>query len=283
MKEGANPKMDGNKISLSTMLYFRYTLTEAIERIANVGYRNIEIPVSRPHLWPSDATGDYIQTIASCLRTNRISVSSICPGPTWSHLNMASPEENQRKEAIQYINDSVKLAARLGSRIVIMIPGWILYGTSYDDAWNWAVEGTKQCVAVAEEEDVVLVLETLSKLYWPNIILSDINHAIRLIKEVGSKNLRVMIDTCHSTREKESLIDCTKMLGNLLAHVHIRDLDKSNASVPPGKGTLNFRTFLGALRQINYQGYICVELSDASVVDPDAAALESKEFLDRLI
>ena len=44
------------KLSVSTTVYYRYSLVESIKRIAELGYNAVEIRGGRPHAFPDDMT-----------------------------------------------------------------------------------------------------------------------------------------------------------------------------------------------------------------------------------
>ena len=88
------------------------------------------------------------------------------------------------------------------------------------------------------------------------------------------------LDTLLTYSLNESPTDCVRKWGKAIAHVHVWDGSLSKP-VPPGRGHLNFELFVKALKEIEYDGYLSVELPP--VVDPDALAFESKKYLDALL
>ncbi|MNW17412.1 Inosose dehydratase [compost metagenome] len=61
-----------------------------------------------------------------------------------------------------------------------------------------------------------------------------------------------------------------------LHHVHISDIDR----LPPGQGTGNFESVLKALKEIDYKGYLSMEVGfHTRKADPDWYAKTSIDYL----
>jgi len=55
------------KLSVSTAVYYRYSLVESIKRIAELGYNAVEICGDRPHAFPDDMADSKINEIKNVL------------------------------------------------------------------------------------------------------------------------------------------------------------------------------------------------------------------------
>ena len=65
------------KLAFSTNAYRRTSLPEAIARIAQCGYRAVEIMADEPHLWPATTTDEQIDEIRRALDAHALTISNI--------------------------------------------------------------------------------------------------------------------------------------------------------------------------------------------------------------
>jgi protein FrlC len=85
-----------------------------------------------------------------------------------------------------------------------------------------------------------------------------------------------MFDTFHALYRNEVASDYVYRMKDKLQHVHIADEDR----LPPGQGRCNFDAVLRALKEIDYQGYLTMEVGfHTRQADPDWYATTSIEYL----
>ena len=110
-----------------------------------------------------------------------------------------------------------------------------------------SVANMKKVAKVAEECDIVLGMEVLNR--FEGYLLNTCDEAIRYVDAVGSKNVRIMLDTFHMSIEEDNIAAAIRKAGDKLCHLH---LGERNRKVP-GKGTMPWDEIGQALRDINYQ------------------------------
>ena len=110
-----------------------------------------------------------------------------------------------------------------------------------------SVANMKKVAKVAEECDIVLGMEVLNR--FEGYLLNTCDEAIQYVDAVGSKNVRIMLDTFHMSIEEDNIAAAIRKAGDKLCHLH---LGERNRKVP-GKGTMPWDEIGQALRDINYQ------------------------------
>lgn len=266
------------KLSCFTTVFSQYPLEEAIRKIAGAGYDGVDLMAIRPHSWPQDFSDTERKNLLSLLRRLNMKAASVTNFGAVVGLNPSSPKERVRRESIQYQKDCIELASDLESRIAMIIPGWFLFGESYEKAWKWAVEGLRECMPLAEDKDIIVAIEPAFNL------LNSVDSTIRMMKEVTSKNVGVCLDTFHTyTDLKEPLADSIRKLGKALVHLHVWDAGPQGP-VPFGKGFINFDELIKVLNEVGYDGYLAVECMPfgIGVPDPDEYVRESSNYLNAL-
>ncbi len=126
---------------------------------------------------------------------------------------------------------------------------------------------------IAQEKGVTLLIETAG-------IYSDTVRLGNLLNLFASDNLAALWDLHHPyTYFKESPEETVTNLGAYIKHVHVKDselINNKRSYCLMGEGDLPLEQMLGALRSINYDGFISLEwlptwlpeLSDPGIVFP---------------
>src|SRR5262249_25310091 len=68
---------DPMNLAFSTNAYLKYSFTEAVSRLAKIGYRGIEIMADVPHAWPAFLLPEQRQAIRNALAANKLAISNI--------------------------------------------------------------------------------------------------------------------------------------------------------------------------------------------------------------
>lgn len=112
---------------------------------------------------------------------------------------------------------------------------------------------------------------------------------IRLLDKVDRTHVQIVFDTGNRVAFGHDLPGDIRLLGNRIAHVHIKDKNSQNQNVLLSTGLVNFENVFAALRDINYQGPYTFETQRGS--DPLRTAIFNmnlveffyKEALDRAV
>jgi protein FrlC len=269
------------KIAFNTWVYSSfpvwvpsYPLEEVINRLASMGYDGIEIGCAAPHAWPDYISAERRKEILKQLKNNKLAVSSMLPAPGGGPgINPSSLLKEEREFTVKHYKDVIRLAHDLEAPTVIWIAGWASYGTSQKDAWNYSLQGLQDCARYAKELGVQLVVEPTPT---DSNLIETADDALQLAEESGESNVKVMFDTFHALYRSEVPSDYVYRMKDKLAHVHISDNDR----LPPGQGVGNFDTVLKALKEIDYKGYLTMEVGfHTRKADPDWYAQTSIDFL----
>ena len=105
--------------------------------------------------------------------------------------------------------------------------------------WEWGVEGVKQLGQYAGELGLEMV---------------------RFIDDCSMQNVKANIDVSHLVLADTSPAELEK-LKDKATHVHISDCDgKVHGDLPPGRGVVKFAPYLQAIKELNFDGTISIEL-----------------------
>lgn len=200
------------------------------------------------------------------------------------HLNFSHSVPEIREMTVKYYLDCIDLAVDVGSPIVNMISGHMMYGTTLEQAWEWNRECMKRVVMRAEDKGLVIAIHTLTPC--ESTVVVTLDDALRMMREIDSPNCKVMIDTADQNITDPNLCDAVRKAGKDLVYVHCNDnsgVGQGDVHLPPGRGTVNWEMFVGTLGEIGYNGDLTVQVHVGHPVDIDAWACESKQYMDRIL
>jgi len=251
-----------------------YTLEDTIKRIARAGYEGIEIGCAAPHAWPAYLNAQRRKDLRALMADQNLPAVSLLPAPGGGPgNNVASPMVEERIATIAHYKEVVDLAHDLGATKVIYIAGWRVFGTQFQQAWDWTLAALKDIGRYAADKGVTICIENTAA---DSNLIDTVGQALLLRDEVGLNNVQLMFDTYHALYRNEVSSDQVYEIGEHLAHVHFADTNR----LPPGEGVVDWVGVLQALKDINFTGYCTMEIGfNMRSVEPDRFARSAITYL----
>ncbi len=176
-------------------------------------------------------------------------------------LYMTSPEPEVRNRTAGYFAELARFCADLGGRVMVCgSPDQrnLLPGVSHSQAMEYAAEVFRAVVPLLEETDVVIALEPLAPSETD--FMQTAADAVELAKLIGSSQVRLHLDCKAMSSESAPIPELIRRHHALLAHFHANDPNLQG----PGFGELDFLPILEALGEVDYRGWVSVEVFDYS-------------------
>ncbi len=266
------------RLSAVSSVFVNYRLADAIDKMYALGFEGIDIWCGRPHIYRKDYSVDALTKIRNKLAQFNITPISLMPAFAHYPYSLSSPIDAIREDSIDYMKDCVDNAAVIGAPYVLVVPKQSLYGQSQEDARSCFINSLEAVNGYAAGKGIKLILEVVYPRLSNHMGSSD--DAMEAIRELGSDNLGVALDTGHLNLSGEDMERMIKNLGSSLLQVHINDnnqIHQQNAI--PGEGNFQFREFINLLRKYQYEGFLSIELSWAYSFDPVSALKTAIENL----
>jgi len=257
------------KLSQSSFVYFNYSLQDAIRHLHRYGYHGIEVWGGRPHAYRRDLD-DELPEILGLLDRLHMEVPNFVPAQFRYPSILCSLNEAIRRDSVRYIEDAIDTALRLGASSVSLCPGMTLHGE--DPAQGWAQFRTSliELLDYSAASDLALLIEPAHRA--ETTLIRTVDEGLRMIDEVGSDRLGILLDTGHANLNGEDLAGVVRRLTGLPLHIHIDDNNgDSDAHSIPGDGEIDFGPFARALKETGYDGFISAELGFQYTLEPDDA------------
>ncbi len=273
------------KLAYSSNAYRRWSLEEAISRIARIGYRGMELMADVPHAWPADLGDAQIDEIRRCLDGNGLALSNInafmmtAVKDFW-HPSWIEPDKEFRRLRVRHTIEALRLARRLGAACITTEPGGPLPAKMFrEEAMGVFVEGLEEALRIAEDVGVMLLVEP-----EPELLVENVDQFLDLARRVDSPMFGLNFDVGHFFCVNEDLPAAIDRLQTYTYHYHFEDIaaTRVHEHMIPGHGAIDFKAVLAAIRKTDYDGWLTVELYPY-LADPDAAGREALEYLRRLI
>jgi len=251
-----------------------YSLEEAARRIARAGYDGIEIGCAAPHAWPAYLSNTRRAELKKIINGEGLAVSSLLPAPGGGPgNNPASILPEERAATIAHYKEVIDLAHDLGAERVLYIAGWRSYGVSTEEALGWTLNALIQIATHAATKGVTICIEPTSA---DSNLIDTAGQALKLLEQTGQPNVKLMFDTYHALYRNEVSSDYVHEMAPHLAHVHFADIDRR----PPGEGIVDWVGVMQALKDIDFNGYLTMEIGFAARrVEPDRFARSAIEYL----
>ena len=231
------------------------------EAARRTGYTGLEIDPSNLGDDPASLTATGRRSLQNQLRENGLhfcGLHSFLKAPKGLHLT--TPDKAVRARAWEYFARLIDLAADLGPAPFMALGSskqrQAIDGVSPADAVKRLAEGLGKLAPLAANRGVTILVEPLA----PHLcnVVNTMAEAIAVVEQVNSPAVQSMFDTHNTTAEKSPLPVVIHKYARYIRHVHLNELDGRY----PGSGTFPFAPVLQALRDLNYRGWLSVEIFD---------------------
>ena len=264
----------------STNAFKKFTLNEAIEKIARIGFKGVEILGDRPHLYPPDFDDNQLAQLNDTLAKNNMKLTNLnsftlfAVGDTYLP-SWIEPEKERREIRIQHTLDSLKVAKQIGCPNISIPPGGPLDGMARPQALQLFHQGLERVVPLAEELGIMVLVEP-----EPDLMIETTAQFKDFIKDVRSDAIGLNFDIGHFYCVGEDPKAAFEELFQWVGHVHIEDIDpnREHDHLIAGRGGIEFKEIFQSMAQLGYQYDISLELYTYQDT-PEEAGRESLEYL----
>jgi sugar phosphate isomerase/epimerase len=113
-----------------------------------------------------------------------------------------------------------------------------LFGEDVDKGWAQLRRSIVELLDYTEGTDLVLLIEPAHKA--ESTLILTVADGLRMIEEIGSERLGILLDTGHANVNHEDLADVVASLRDVPLHIHIDDNHgDSDAHLIPGEGNID--------------------------------------------
>lgn len=172
---------------------------------------------------------------------------------------VTTPDAEVRRNTSEYMGELARLCRDLGGNVLVLgspMQRNLLPGVSHDEAMEYAADTLRGAIPFIEECDVVLAVEPLGPEEGDFLRTAELG--VKLIEMVDSPRCRLHLDVKAMSTEDKPIDAIIRDNANLLQHFHANDPNRRG----PGMGEVDFKPILAALQEIDYRGWVSVEVFD---------------------
>ncbi len=235
---------------------------EAMEGYAKAGVRAVE--VTFPKLQ------EFIQAESPAVARRLLADLGLTVVSCGSQTGIAEPTPARAKN-LAALKAKCELAQAMGFDRMVM-PSFTFDRYKEDD-YSRAVDNLREAGEIAKPYGLTLMLEFVRTTNF----IGSLPTALKLVREAGHPNVKVMLDTYHFWGGVSKFEDLELLRDGELHHLHFedtpasppRELLEQRHRVYPGQGIAPLRRILDVLWRKKYAGPLSVELFDPVIQKTD--------------
>jgi sugar phosphate isomerase/epimerase len=194
-------------------------------------------------------------------------------------FHVTSPDTEVRRKTADYLKELARLCVDLGGKVMVFGSPQqrnLLPGVSPEQGMEYAAAVLRTVLPTLEANEVVVALEPLGPQETNFLVTTA--EAVELAERIGSPQVRLHLDCKAMATESTPPAELIRKYHQLTAHFHANDPNRQG----PGMGQLDMRPILEALGEVDYRGWVSVEVFDYSP-GVERLARESIENLRRVL
>lgn len=259
--------------AVNTYAYTQSThITECLTRLADQGYRGLELMVYPGHLWPGELDSGGRRKLRALmeglgLRLVALNMPNI-------DINIAGASQEMRSYSLSLLTAFLELAGDLGAKGMIIGPGKPnpLFPAAHEVLLGHFCRALDRLVPLSEKAGPELWVENM-----PFAFLPDMDGLMQAVETYGSDRLGVCYDVANAWFIDEDLRHGLVRAKDRLRLVHVSDTGQQvYRHGPVGSGTVPFASIPPILEEIGYSESPVLEVISAT---PDRDIAESARRL----
>ncbi|MDX8447604.1 sugar phosphate isomerase/epimerase family protein [Mesorhizobium captivum] len=207
---------------------------------------------------PEDVPEEAVQAIDAAATASGVGLVALS-----GTYNMAHPDEAVRDDGLHRLAVVIKAAAKLSTPLVTLCTGtrnaddqWAHHPDNADpSAWADMAREMEKALQLAERHGVDLGIEPEQA----NIVTSA-GDAVRLISEMGSKRLRIVLDPANLFERADPeaaraiVAEAVERTAGHVALAHAKDRFADGRFATVGQGVVDFADFIARLKATGFDG-----------------------------
>ena len=266
------------KFAICNEIFQEWKIEDSMGYAAKAGYDAIEIAPFTIAKYVTEIPASERQRIRDAAGNAGIAISAI----HWvlvqaDGMYVTHPDENIRKKTSTYFNELVDFCGDLGGRfIVVGSPKQrnLMDGVSFQQAWDWATVVFRDSLQRAQDRGVTICFEPLAAS--ETNFINTAAEAVRFVQQLDSPNFKIILDVKAMSSESKPIPEIIRESAPNFAYFHANDENLKG----PGFGNVDFKPIAAALKEVNYEGYVSVEVFSFEE-GPETIASKSIEYLKR--
>ncbi|MEM0969562.1 MAG: sugar phosphate isomerase/epimerase family protein, partial [Verrucomicrobiota bacterium] len=246
------------RYAICNELFEGWEFERAFSYAKSVGYTGIEIAPFTLAANANEVSDARIEEAKAAMANAGVD----CVGLHWllaktEGFYLTTPDDAVRKATGDYLITLAHLCADLGGSIMVLGSPHqrnLLPGVTHEQGLEFAADVLQQAVPAMESRGVTLALEPLGPSEGDFMTTAEVG--VELSKMVGSPNVKLHLDVKAMSSEEKPIPDIIRDSQEYVRHFHANDPNLRG----PGMGEVKFEPIFAALQEIQYDGWVSVEV-----------------------
>jgi len=268
------------KIGICNEIFSNWEMEKVFPFIKQLGYDGIEIApftLSNSVEMISKERRREIKMLAEKYAVEIIGTHWLLVKP--EGLSISSKNKEIRNKTSQYFKELVFFTYEIGGKIMVLgspKQRSISDGQTFEEVKGYLREIIYPALEEAEKKHVFICLEPLGRKETNFVNTGE--EAIKIIEEFNHPNFKLILDVKAMSDENKPIPEIIKKCKKHLKHFHANDKNL----LGPGFGEIDFAPIISTLKEMNYNGWLSVEVFDFSP-GPETIAEKSIKYLKNII
>ncbi|MBV9959632.1 MAG: sugar phosphate isomerase/epimerase [Acidobacteria bacterium] len=268
------------KLALNGATTMRADLATDIRVASEAGFDCLEIWAAKLRKFLETGTTAELKSMLDERGLEPYSINSI------EHITFR--DEAGRQQLRAECEELCRIASEINCPYLVVVPSPLPSDLSREEVTQQSAQVLAELATIAGRYDVSLAFEFLGQ---PDCSVQTLDHAAEIVRRVDDRRVGLVIDSFHFYAGGSSLVSIDELDAQRLFVFHVNDAeDRPRAELEdkhrllPGLGILPLREMFAALRRINYDGVVSVEIfrPEYWARDPSLVAREAYEAASKL-
>jgi sugar phosphate isomerase/epimerase len=250
------------------------TVDQFLVKAKELGFDGVELAAKRPHVSLLDYDDAARQKLREKIKELGLDLVCLAGYNDFTAGIDKAGIPNVEIQAV-YIGELARLAHDLGTPMVRIFTAYERPDLPFDKQYGMLVEGLQMAGKIAARYGVTLIIQNHHDMALHHDAMK------WLLDEVNLPNVKAAFDAWSPTLQGLSADELKKAVNTMkpyIVHTTTADYEKlprfkyesgmvnyttmlaQNKIVPMGEGFIDYKTFINALKEIGYQGYIAYEM-----------------------
>ena len=233
------------------MVKGKMSVLDKFKLVKELGYDGIEV----------NAPGGNQQEIKAASEATGLPIHGVVCSTHWKHL-LSDPDPAVRAKGLEGFQAAIRAAHFYGASSVLLVPGKVKKGTTYEEAWQRSLPEIRKALPLAKELGIKIALENV----W-NDFLTTPEGTLKYIQELNSPLVGAYFDVGNTVRYNDPST-WPSVLGNKIFKLDVKEYKRQpeGGNVWKGfkskitTGDNDWPAVCRELKKINYSGWATAEV-----------------------
>jgi hexulose-6-phosphate isomerase len=261
----AAPKRNLRKAIMYNTIGVKGTVLEKFQAMKAAGFEGVE-PMG----------GMNRNEVFAALKATGLQAASVCDHIHWQKP-LSDPDEATRMLGFDGLVQSLHDAHEYGATSVLLVPGIVRIGVTYEQCFERSIVEIKRAIPVAKELGVKIAIENVG-----NKFIETPEQAVQYLDAIDSEWVGWHFDIGNVGRLKDPAEKWIHVIGDRILRLHIKDYAVQSAPSDPAvkgrperpkllDGATNWPAVMAAIDSTGYSGWAITEQPGNQAADVESA------------